>query len=227
MIDLRRLRPSNITSPEFSHILLALFWPLFGAAFSLLEELRPEEDCTPVWCPIDDWIPFEEWFFLPYIFWFILLLGMNLYLGLCHPGGYRKFMYFIMLTYSATLLVYVIYPTCQNLRPESFERDNFLTRFAADFYAYDTNTNVCPSLHVIGSYAVVFGAWDTERLRTPFWKITFFFVATLIAVSTVFVKQHSVIDVAAGILVCAIGYMVVYALPKWKQSRRKVCVEKG
>lgn len=225
MVDYRRLRLSNLTSPEFSHVLLLLFWPLFGIAFSTLELLRPLEACHPVWCPLDDLIPFNEWFLLPYLFWFVFLVGMNLYLLLFDPKAFRRFMYFIIGTYSATILFYILYPTCQNLRPESFARDNFLTRFMAAFYAFDTNTNVCPSMHVIGSFAVAFAAWDTERFRTLFWKTAFFAMAMLISVATLFVKQHSAVDVISAFGVCAVGYVAVYVLPQRLKKRRKAMAQ--
>lgn len=220
LVDIRKLRLSNITSPEFSHILLALYWPAYGIAFGLLETLRPLEACHPVWCALDDMIPFHELFLVPYLFWFVFLVGMNLYLGLFEPGEFRRFMYFIMFTYSVTLVIYLIYPTCQNLRPESFERDNFLTRFMAGFYAFDTNTNVCPSIHVCGSLAVSFAACHTRLFRHPVWKIAFLAMGLLISASTVFVKQHSVIDVFAAFILSAIGYVAVYILPKQMKTRR-------
>ena len=67
-------------------------------------------------------------------------------------------MQFIIITYSAAILIYMRFPNCQELRPLVFERDNILTRFMAGFYQFDTNTNVCPSVHVIGSAAVMFCA---------------------------------------------------------------------
>ena len=42
---------------------------------------------------------------------------------------------------------------------------DLLTRFTAKLYAADTNTNVCPSIHVIGSFAVYFAARDIRRFR--------------------------------------------------------------
>ena len=83
---------------------------------------------------------------------------MHLYLLLFDTAGFRKFMWFIILTYTATCIIYLIYPSQQELRPETFRRDNLLTRFMTWFYAFDTNTNVCPSLHVIGSLAVLAAA---------------------------------------------------------------------
>ena len=220
MVDYRKLRPNNINSPEFRHVLLLLFWIVFGIFFSSVERLIPRTVWHPVWCPLDDRIPFCEWFFIPYMFWFVFLIGMHLYLLLFDIPAFRKFMYFIIITYTTTMIVYLIYPTCQELRPTEFARDNFLTRFAAGFYQFDTNTNVCPSLHCVGSMAVAFAAWDTERFKKPGWKIAFMGTALLISVSTVFVKQHSVLDVLWAWLLCAAGYVIVYvAIPKFSKAK--------
>ena len=98
----------------------------------------------------------------------------------------------------------------QELRPDLFERDNVFTRFISAFYKFDTNTNVCPSLHVIGSFAVLFCAWHSELFSTPKWRAAFLSAAIIISLSTVFLKQHSILDVLAAIPICALGYIVVY-----------------
>ncbi len=210
-----KLRPNNLTSPEFRHLFLLLFWPVFGILFSLVEKDAFHPVYTPVHSPIDDMIPFCEWFMIPYMFWFVFLVGMIAYLLLFDVSAFRRFQYFVMLTYGVTMVVYLIYPTCQELRPSEFPRDNFLTRFIAGFYAFDTNTNVCPSLHVVGSMAVAFGAWDTKRFQKPVWKTLFMGMALLISISTVFVKQHSIVDVFWAMILCMVMYAVVYRIP-WK-----------
>lgn len=129
MIDLRSLRPNNLTSPQFSHLLWVLYWPAYGIAFGALEFLRPAADCFSVHCRVDDLIPFCEYFFIPYLFWFVFLVGMNVYLALWEPKSFRKFMHFVAFTYTLTLLIYVVWPTKQDLRPTEFVRDNFFTRF--------------------------------------------------------------------------------------------------
>lgn len=108
MIDLRSLRPNNLTSPQFSHLLWVLYWPAYGIAFGALEFLRPAADCFSVHCRVDDLIPFCEYFFIPYLFWFVFLVGMNVYLALWEPKSFRKFMHFVAFTYTLTLLIYVV-----------------------------------------------------------------------------------------------------------------------
>ena len=220
MVDYRKLRPNNLTSPEFRHLFLLLFWILFGLVFFLVEHDLVNTVYHPVWCPLDDQIPFCEWFMIPYMFWFVFLIGMHAYLLLFDIPAFRRFMYFIMITYGVTAIIYICYPTCQNLRPETFARDNFLTRFVRQFYAFDSNTNVCPSLHVVGALATAVGAFDTERFRSAFWRIAFGGTALLISISTVFVKQHSIIDVFWAFVLCAAAYLAVYVLPKLKKGKK-------
>ncbi len=226
MVDYRKLRLSNLNSEEFRHLYLLLFWVVFGAFFLAVERLIPRT-FHPVWCPLDDKIPFCEWFFIPYIFWFAFVIGMHIYLLLFDIPAFKRFMHFIILTHVVTMVVYAVYPTCQELRPVEFPRDNTLTRFAAMFYAFDTNTNVCPSLHCVCALAVAFAAWDTPRFRHWAWKLGFMGTAVLISASTVFVKQHSFVDVVWAYVLSLVAYVVVYVLPARKKGTQKACSEPG
>lgn len=134
--------------------------------------------------------------------------------------AFRRMMYFVIVTYTITVLIYLFFPTCQNLRPEAFVRNNLLTRFIELFYSFDTNTNVCPSLHVIGSVAAMFGLWDCKALQSVGWKIAATSIAVCISLSTVFMKQHSIMDVLAALPVCFFGWWIAYKiLPNNKTNR--------
>lgn len=202
MIDYRGFHPKLLNAPEFSHLKLLLFWPIYGIAFYTLELGLPGRVYFPIESVLDAYIPFCELFLIPYMFWFAYLVGMVVYGCLFDLNSFRRYMYFIMITYTVTIVLYMLFPTCQNLRPAVFERDNALTRFVAGFYAYDTNTNVCPSIHVLGSVAVSYGAWNSKHFGTPAWRWAFSITTALIIVSTVFMKQHSIIDVLAALLLC-------------------------
>jgi len=210
VVDYRELRPQNITSEKFRHLLLLVWWPLFGILFSLTEKGLFADHYTPIYSPFDDIIPFNELFVIPYMFWFAYLVLMHLYTGFYDIDGFRRFMWFIIITYTTTIVIYWIFPNCQHLRPAVFERDNVLTRFMAAFYAYDTNTNVCPSIHVHGAVAVWAAGWNSPRLRSVWWKVGFTVTTVLISLSTVFLKQHSVIDVIAALPLCLIAYLICY-----------------
>ena len=201
-MDLRKFRFSKLNDPEFRHLKLLLYWPLFGLAFLILERFSPVTEYHPVFCTLDAYIPFLEIFLLPYLFWFVYLVGIHVYTAIYDTASFRYLMRFVMISFTLTMVIYILYPTCQQLRPESFVRDNVLTRFIAWFYTFDTYTNVCPSLHVIGSAAVACTAWNARGLNTAGWRIAFWVTAVLISVSTVFMRQHSVVDVLAAVPVC-------------------------
>ena len=206
VVDYRKLRPNNLNSEEFKHLKLLIFWPIYGLMFLFVERFYPVESYYAMYCPLDDLIPFNEWFVFPYLFWFVYLTGTILYTLLYDIEAFKKMSKFIIFTYSITIAIYLVFPTCQQLRPETFSRDNLLTRFMAGFYQFDTNTNVCPSIHVLGSFGALYGAWTSQRFSTTKWKVINVVITVSICLSTVFLKQHSILDVLAALPLCAAGW---------------------
>lgn len=219
----RDLRPNNLTSLRFRHVFLLVFWAVYGIAFGLVEKWGSRDFTTVYWPWMDDLIPFCEWFVIPYIFWFVFLGGMVAFTLLFDTAAFRKTMYFIMITYTVTIIIYLIWPTKQELRPVIAElgRDNFLTRFMAGFYDFDTNTNVCPSIHVLGSIAVLFGSWHCKYFKSVPWQIFFWVWTVLISVSTVFLKQHSAMDVPPAVLLSVLAYPFAFHGDKIFKRRKK------
>lgn len=212
--DYRQFRLRKLNTPEFSHIKLLLFWPVFGLAFLALERFRPHAAYHVMHCALDDAIPFSEWALIPYLLWFVYLIGALAYAFFQDVPAFRRMMRFVIVTYTAATVVYFIYPTQQLLRPEAFAHDNALTRAVAWFYTFDTNTNVCPSLHVIGSAAALFALRDGPRLRKrAWWQAASVILALCISLSTVFMKQHSILDVLCALPVCALGWRLCYGRP--------------
>ena len=205
-VDYRKFRLSKLSDPEFSHLKLLLYWPIYGLLFLFAERFYKVDYYYPMHCSLDDKIPFCEYFLIPYLFWFVFLIGIHIYTLFYDVDTFKRLMKYIIITYSAAIIIYFIFPTCQELRPVVFERSNIFTEFLKGFYVFDTNTNVCPSIHVIGSLAVVFAGRHAKGLEAPKWKIAFGVTALLICLSTVFLKQHSVIDVLAALPICAAAY---------------------
>lgn len=189
---------------------LALYWPLYGALFYLLERAYQPDEYHVMHTPLDDMIPFCEWFVIPYVFWFLFLLGIHLWTARYNAPAFKRLMAFVALSHSCTLLIFFLFPTCQQLRPLVLPRENPLTAVVEFFYRIDTSTNVCPSLHVVGSMAVWYAARDTELYERRGWRVFFDVATLLICLSTVFLKQHSVLDVAAGLMLSALVYRLVY-----------------
>ena len=99
------------------------------------------------------------------------------------------------------LIVSCVFPNRQDLRPEVFANSNLFTRMVQSLYETDTATNVLPSIHVFNSVAIFFALNTSPQLRR--WKKTRFsfgVLSAMIILSTMFLKQHSVVDVSLGIL---------------------------
>ena len=141
--DYRQFRLRKLNTPEFSHIKLLLFWPVFGLAFLALERFRPHAAYHVMHCALDDAIPFSEWALIPYLLWFVYLIGALAYTFFQDVPAFRRMMRFVIVTYTAATVVYFIYPTQQLLRPEAFAHDNALTRL----FAYEADSD--PTLHSV------------------------------------------------------------------------------
>lgn len=203
-------RFNRLTEPKFRHILMLLYWPLFSLVFQLLEH-RQGIEWIAVRSRFDGMIPFCEYFIIPYYFWFVYLVWMLVYTFFFDIPSFKKYMTFIIISYSLTCLIYVILPTEQNLRIDLSERSNVFEDLVWQLQtSIDNNKNVCPSLHVTGSFAVLFTAWNSERYRSVFWRAVFIAITVLISASTVFLKQHSIIDIAAAVGLCFAIYPFIF-----------------
>ena len=213
------IRPNNLTTPKYKHVFLLLYWPIFGLVFMSLERIVPivykkllgrELIYAAVESAQDAVIPFCEWFVIPYYFWFAFLVGMVIYSLLFDIRAFRHYMWFVILSYSVTAIIYIVWPNMQPLRPMEFPRDNWMVDIVKNLYDFDTDTNVCPSIHVLGSLAVCFAGLHSRTLRHWGWKLFFVVSTVLISLSTVFLKQHSIIDVYAALAVGAVCYVLVF-----------------
>lgn len=218
-VDYRTLRLSNLNSPQFSHLKLLLGWLIYFIFYFLTENLIPAAQCHPIHCPLDDVIPFCEWFILPYVGWYLLIVGSLLYFLLYHVEQFKRLQTYIIITQAVAMAIYILFPSRQDLRPVVFPRDNILTDLVALIYSVDTNTGVCPSLHVAYSLGIA-STWLRERTASVPFKI--FVVAAVICIcaSVVFVKQHSVLDILAALPVCLLAEGLVFWLPNWRKHRR-------
>ena len=90
------------------------------------------------------------------------MAGTALFLIFYDGPAFRRYMWFLILGFSFTLIFNVVYPNGQDLRPDlsALGRENLFTTLIGMIYSADTNTNVCPSMHVIGSFAAMFGVLD-------------------------------------------------------------------
>jgi membrane-associated phospholipid phosphatase len=87
-------------------------------------------------------------------------------------------------------------------------------------YRIDTPTNIFPSIHVFNSIAVAVAAADSEALKKHTWVVRGSNVlALLIVCATVFLKQHTVLDVISAVYLLCVRF--IYR-PGYAIGRRSV-----
>ena len=202
----------KLNTPEYRHLWLLLFWIVYLVVFQALEHrVLPDSQYHYIHCVLDDIIPFCEYFVVPYLYWFVFMIGMSAYCVFCDKECFIYYMKLIMITSTIACIAYFVYPTALNLRPHEFARSNVFTKIVSMIYAFDTSTNVCPSMHVTGTLSTLLASFRAKRMKS-FGARAFMTVSAIaICVSTVYMKQHSLIDVVWGTAVTAFAYIAVNA----------------
>lgn len=218
MVDYREFRLSRLGEKRFSHVKLWLTWGVYFALYFLTENLIPVEKCHVIHWFLDDLIPFNEFFLIFYAGWYLLVFGSLVYYFFYDTERFRQLDLYIFVTQMAAMACYILYPSRQDLRPEVFPRENLFTWVLGLIYSFDTNTGVCPSLHVAYSLAILSVHLKDDHLPV-WWKVTLAVLVVLISLSTAFVKQHSTLDILAAIPVALLGEWIIYGLrPRWAKS---------
>lgn len=189
-----------------------LLWlPPYLLLFLILERL-PAGNYWATQLPIDGRIPFCEWFVVPYCLWYPLLVAVGLYLLGRDRNAFRRYMRFLGTAFLLSEVIWLILPSGQDLRPAVLPRENALTALVAGLYRLDTNTNVFPSVHVLGALGTTLAMADCSqpdrRRRRLTWAVGS--LAALICLSTLFIKQHTVLDVVGALLLGSLLARAVY-----------------
>lgn len=173
--------------------------------------------------PLDEYIPFVEYFIVPYLLWFVFIAAVMLYFFLRDVEGFYKLAKIMFTGMTIFLIISTVFPNGQDLRPMVFERDNIFVDMVRMVYRADTCTNVFPSLHVFNSVCSCIAIRESRELQKHRAVCNgAYILAALIILATMFLKQHSVLDAAAAFLMAYVLYQFVYV----KEGRRALRLAK-
>lgn len=159
----------------------------------------------------DKKIPFLEFFIVPYLFWFVFMIVTVGYFFFKDQNDFYRLILFLVIGMTLFLIISTLWPNGQALRPKIFERDNIFVDMVKRLYSTDTPTNVFPSIHVYNTLGCYIAIRKSEHLKQIRWvQNTSFVVTVLIILSTMFLKQHSFLDVVGAGIFAVISYVVIY-----------------
>ena len=159
---------------------------------------------------IDSYIPFLEIFIIPYLLWFVYIAASCIYMVLkADNKEFIRFALSLIIGMSVSMFICMIYPNGLTLRPDNIP-NNIFGKLVAVLYATDTTTNVFPSIHVYNSIGVHVAINKSDKIKSRFIKKASLILCILICLSTIFLKQHALIDVIGGCVMGRIVYVLMY-----------------
>ncbi|EGD46455.1 phosphoesterase PA-phosphatase related protein [Ruminiclostridium papyrosolvens DSM 2782] len=186
----------------FRRVLFMLLIPMAQCVYFLLNvTTKGAHDVTTF---LDSLIPFNEWFIIPYVFWYLYIFGILLVLAYCNEKIYYKLLFSILIGMFVCFAIYYIYPTTVP-RPEVVP-DNLLKKAVLIIYGKDRPVNCFPSIHMLDTILLtMFTLKYGKGLLMRFSSVA---MCILIYMSTWFTKQHSVLDAVASTVLGTILFLI-------------------
>ena len=172
---------------------------LYMILFYLVRYIKVEKYYYPS-ISLDFKIPYIKFFVVPYLSWLIWIPFIWLYTLFHNKKLFKKISYMLMISMTLYLILSFVCPTALSLRPTILDRNDIWCRLTLFLYSLSPETYVFPSLHVFHSLVIFYAIFQGKgKLVEYIWFKIFGFIWTiLICLSTMFVKQHSIIDVIGG-----------------------------
>lgn len=192
------------------HGILLLYLPFYLLWFFYLEQ-AVTDSFHPVHLFLDDYIPFVEYFVIPYDLWFFYLGSALIFFFLKNTEDFKKMCAFLFTGMTIFLIISTVYPNGHHLRPDTFSRDNLCVKLVQLLYSSDTPTNLFPSIHVYDSVGVHLAICQSSIFKKkPALRAGSFLLMISIILSTIFIKQHSLFDVITALLLAIVMYKIIY-----------------
>lgn len=161
---------------------------------------------------IDDYIPFNEYFIIPYLMWFGYVAVSVAYFFFRDVKEYYRLCTMLFTGMTISLVICTVFPNGTDFRPVVDANKNICAAIVNLLYSTDTCTNVFPSIHVYNSICVHIAICRSERLKNSTQlKTVSLILMILICLATVFLKQHSAFDGLGSFAMAYIMYQFVYS----------------
>lgn len=219
------MKKINAFFQKYKHIVPLLLYSILYLSWFCYLEGKVNRQYRIIHVAADDYIPFCEVFVIPYFLWFIYLAAVIIYFFFMNKEDYYKVCIFLATGMTIFLIISTLWPNAHHLRPSVMPRDNIFTQLVEFLYRADTATNLWPSIHVYNSLGAHFAITHSKAFeKKKGIRIASLILASSIILSTIFIKQHSLFDVATAFILAAIMHAMIYrhdSLPASGEARNK------
>lgn len=192
---------------DLPYLLFLLVMPALGYLYTLLN--TDAREAVILSTTLDEWIPFVPAFIVPYILWYAFILGYLFYFWFKDVHTFLKTLGIIVI---GELICFVIYFYFQTTvpRPELAGNGLFVDLVRL-IYSHDQPYNAFPSIHVLTTFSIILGNFNI-RDKHLFHSVFVPIMGSLIILSTLFVKQHFVLDMVSSIFLTVFIYGMMFEL---------------
>lgn len=183
---------------------------LFGAFIfqSLIYFITKLFQNNPVYLnnAIDDRIPFIPSFVIFYVMWYLFLILIPLLILKYNKKVFDKYIVVSILYAILEGIIFILFPTTMNRQP--LVVTDISTWVVDIIYRVDMPVcNLFPSAHCAFSILFIISILVVKEVKKEY-KILIIISSLLIILSTLFIKQHVVIDVLGALLIVPIYYIL-------------------
>ncbi|ESU33853.1 hypothetical protein G3A_04220 [Bacillus sp. 17376] len=204
---------------ELPYLLFLLVMPVLGLIYKILNN-NPRE-AVILSTNVDDKIPFLPVFILPYIIWYAFILGYLIYFWYKDTRVYLKTLTMIVI---GELVCFIIYFFFQTTVPRpNLVGNGILIDLVGMIYSHDQPYNAFPSIHVLTTFAIILGNINI-RNKHIFHSVFVPVMGSLIIISTLFVKQHYILDMFASMFLTSFIYGIVFELYEFNVTEKSKTV---
>ena len=196
---------------KYGHIWMLSYAFIYLPWFSRLQE-NVNKPYHVMHTVLDDLIPFNEYFIVPYLMWFLYVAATIAFFFFKNRDDYYRLCTFLFTGMTISLLVCTLFPNGTDFRPAIDPDKNIFCYLVSRLWSIDPCINVFPSIHVYNSVGVHIAICHSEELKKhPMIVRASGVLMVLICLATMFLKQHSVIDVVGALLMASVIYPIAYA----------------
>ncbi len=204
----------NTRSAICTVLTIALQSGSYWLAQFIIRAFELELHSPAIW--LDGHIPFVPAFLIPYIGCFIHWLA-TFYIIYRDEDGFARLFTAAVMGYAAGFIVFICWPTTMQ-RPV-IEAEGVWRFIYTIICTLDEPLNLLPSIHCFVSFLCCVSTIKSSSV--PRWYAAFSTVMLmLVCLSTLFVKQHCVLDVFAGVALGSMAWLLAKAAILQKPARR-------
>lgn len=195
---------TNLRDPALKLVISVLLIAASALGFMRIDEhnaaLAPQLRPLPLETPLDAYVPLVPAFVFAYLLYYPWMLLPAV--ALSRREDFRRAFGAFVLLQSIAFVVFLVFPS-HMVRPE-IASSGVAFDLLQWMYRMDRGWNIFPSLHVAHSALVAMICWTHRRQWFPIIAIG----SGLIALSTLLIKQHYLLDVPGGFFLAWLCFRV-------------------